>query len=206
MKKKRSGKHFEPQDRYFQEAKRRGFRSRAAFKLLEIEKKYSLFKKGDSVLDLGAAPGGWSQIALEAVGPQGHALGVDLQNITGLPYANYSFIKGDLRESLTIEKIRQKVSQVDVVLSDMSPKTTGIKFKDQLESAELSGQSLEIAQQFLKTGGHFVTKIFPGEKFASIKKEIKSLFQKVYEFTPEASRHTSKEVYLIAKGFKYTKK
>ncbi len=193
---------FDPNDRYTRAAQQKGLKSRAAFKLQELDQQFRLFRPGHAVLDLGAAPGGWLQVALAAVGPKGRVLGVDLQAIQGLSAPNLSFIEGDLLDPETLQQVQKTVGPVDIVLSDMAPSTTGIKFQDQLRSAELVRQALQLAYEALKPGGHFVAKIFPGEELAPLKQELKKRFGRVKEFIPTASRKSSSEIYLVAKGLK----
>ncbi len=199
-----SGK-FEPKDRYYHAAKAAGFKSRAAFKLQGIDAKYHLLKAGQTVVDLGAAPGGWSQVALNKVGKAGFVLAIDLQPITGLQKPNFEAIEADILEKSTITAIQARCPAADVVLTDMAPATTGIKFQDQARSAELVRQALVIARQLLKNGGHFVAKVFPSEDAAVIKKELKQSFTQVQEFTPEATRQTSNEVYFVALRYRGAK-
>ncbi len=197
-KKKKAG--FDPQDKFFLLAKSKGYKSRAAFKLLEITETCHLFRPKQRVLDLGAAPGGWSQVALKAVGKPGLVVGIDLQAVT-VEAPNYIFIEGDILEPATWAKLPEAERNFDVVLSDMAPSTTGIKFTDQSRSAELVEMAWQVAEQCLKPGGHFVAKLFPGETLGSIKKQLKRQFKQLKEMKPAATRKTSNELYLVALGY-----
>ena len=193
---------FTPKDRYFRKAKQEGLLSRAAFKLKQLDQKYQLLKAGQRVVDLGAAPGGWSQVALQAVGPTGQVLGVDLETRLRLEAPGFTYLQGDLEAEDTQARIRDSLpGPADVVLSDMAPSTSGIKFRDQLRSAALARQAWAVARAILKKGGHLVIKIFPGEELAPLKKELKGHFRRVQEYSPAATRKTSNELYLVALGF-----
>lgn len=192
-----------PQDRYFQQAKKAGYRSRAAFKLLEIDKKFHLFKQGAVIVDLGGAPGGWSQVALKAVGTSGFVVAVDLEVLKPFNAKNCVTLQADLTAPETVVRIQAELTHpTDIVLSDMAPKTSGVPFQDHVRSMELASCALNVANQLLRPGGSLVVKVFPGEDFATFKKRLKTQFDKVNEFSPEATRRSSKEIYLIAKGFK----
>ncbi len=201
--KKSKGGHYTPQDRYFQAAKRAGYRSRAAFKLIEIIEKYSIFRPGMTVLDLGAAPGGWSQVVLEQVGPKGKVIGVDLQANPLPPQSNYRFITGDLTDPAIKARLQEALDdqKVDLVLSDMAPPLSGIKARDQQAAQELAEIAWSLANHFLRSGGHLVLKAFPGEHLSPFKRQLKERFAQVHEKIPAASRSTSKETYLVARKY-----
>jgi 23S rRNA (uridine2552-2'-O)-methyltransferase len=199
--------HYQSQDSYFLKAKKEGFKSRAAFKLMEIHKKFQIFKKGQRVVDLGAAPGGWSQVALKQVGAQGKVIAVDLQKLD-LPQT-IDCIQGDINDALIQSQIIEITKgPVDIVLSDMAPATTGVKFRDHMRSVELARTALQFCcawatgrSPLLKAGGAFVVKIFPGEDLDIFKKEMKKSFKQFNQCVPSASRKTSNEVYLVGRGF-----
>lgn len=194
---------YERKDRFYKQAKAQGLPSRASFKIEEMVQKHRLVRPGDAVLDLGAAPGGWSVILSKAVGPQGLVLAIDLEPLVkGAP--NLRFFRGDIYGPEAAAWLDEQMQgrKVQAICSDMSPKLTGIFFKDAYLSYELSMKALEIAKQWLKTGGNFVTKIFPGEEFPQYLKNLRNHFQTVKVFEPEATRKTSREVYVLGLGWK----
>ena len=182
-------------DAFQRKARREGYRARSTYKLKDIQKRSKIFKNGDKVLDLGAAPGGWSQVALEFIGEEGKLVGVDLQHI--LPLAGAIFIQGDLRESDTREQLQELMPKADVVISDMSPNLSGNYSVDQARSVELSSLALEIASE--RKASAFVVKVFEGADFQEYRKAVIDEFGSVRTLSPEASRKQSSEVYLIAK-------
>ncbi|HEC94394.1 MAG TPA: RlmE family RNA methyltransferase [Thermoplasmatales archaeon] len=190
------------QEFYYKKAKKEGYRARSAFKLLQIQQKYGVLKKGDTVLDLGAAPGGWSQVAKEIVGETGNVIGIDLLPIK--PLKGVYFIQGDIMDAETKDMVKEVIrdSKVDAVISDMSPNISGNYSLDQARSVWLCEYALSYAEEFLKEKGNFVCKVFEGKDFLSLRKKIKDRFQRVENVIPKASRKTSSEVYLVALSFK----
>ncbi|MCC6013169.1 MAG: RlmE family RNA methyltransferase [Candidatus Verstraetearchaeota archaeon] len=190
-------------DSYYKEAKRRGLRSRAAFKLLEISRKFSIIKKGDIVLDLGAAPGGWLQIARMLTGENGKVIGVDISPIKPLPYSNVFIIRKDVRDPSLIDDIR-KISggEVDVILSDLAPKFSGFHHLDHFRQISLVKYTISIANSLLKKHGNMVIKIIMGSEVNKLIKEISNNFNYVKLYKPKASRKHSSEIYLICKEWK----
>lgn len=182
-------------DAFQRRARREGYRSRSVYKLMDIQKRSKIFRKDDTVLDLGAAPGGWSQIALEYIGEDGKLIGVDLQHI--LPLKGAQFLQGDIREPETRKELEKLVPKVDVVLSDMSPNLSGNYSVDQARSVELASFALEIASE--RKANSFVVKVFEGSDFQDFRKAVIDEFGSVRTLSPEASRKQSSEVYLIAK-------
>ena len=182
-------------DAFQKRARREGYRSRSVYKLMDIQKRSNIFRKDDTVLDLGAAPGGWSQIALEYIGEDGKLVGMDLQHI--LPLKGAQFFQGDIRESETRKELEKLVPKADVVLSDMSPNLSGNYSVDQARSVELSSLALEIASE--REANSFVVKVFEGSDFQDFRKAVINEFGSVRTLSPEASRKQSSEVYLIAK-------
>ena len=182
-------------DAFQRRARREGYRARSVYKLMDIQKRSKIFRKDDIVLDLGAAPGGWSQIALEYIGEDGKLVGVDLQHI--LPLKGAQFLQGDIRESETRKELEKLVPKADVVLSDMSPNLSGNYSVDQARSVELSSLALEIASE--RKAKSFVVKVFEGSDFQDFRKSVMDEFGSVRTLSPEASRKQSSEVYLIAK-------
>ena len=182
-------------DAFQRRARREGYRSRSVYKLMDIQKRSKIFRKDDTVLDLGAAPGGWSQIALEYIGEDGKLIGVDLQHI--LPLKGAQFLQGDIREPETRKELEKLVPKADVVLSDMSPNLSGNYSVDQARSVELALFALEIASE--RKANSFVVKVFEGSDFQDFRKVVIDEFGSVRTLSPEASRKQSSEVYLIAK-------
>ncbi|HDD60009.1 MAG: RlmE family RNA methyltransferase [Thermoplasmata archaeon] len=186
-------------DYYYRKAKEMGARSRAYFKLLQINRRYRVLRRGMRVLDLGAAPGGWSRAALELVGGEGFVVGVDLKRIE--PMEGAVFIRGDVRRESTLKKVEEVSKEFDVIISDMSPNISGIYTVDQARSAELALTALEVAERFLKVGGAMVVKLFEGEDTKEVLKEYRKRFSRVDLTSPKASRTSSSEIYIIARGF-----
>jgi 23S rRNA (uridine2552-2'-O)-methyltransferase len=189
---------YNPRDHYFKKAKEQNFAARSVFKLEEIDKKYRLFKPGQLVLDLGASPGSWSQYSSQKVGAEGRVLGVDLSPVT-VKLKNAVFIQADLRD-LHLEEIFNEhgfTPPFDLVLSDMAPKTTGIRSTDQARSMELCELALDVAKRFLKKDGHFVCKLFHSDDFTVLRDEIKKNFQRFEAVKPDSTRKISKEIFLI---------
>jgi len=186
-------------EHFYKEAKRVGYRARSAFKLEQIQSKFKIIKKGNTVIDLGAAPGGWSQVAKELVGNHGTVLGIDLSRIS--PIEGVTFLQGDLTEDSTIEKIKQIIGdkKVDTVLSDMSPNISGNYSVDQARSVYLCEHALKLAELLLRSDGNFVCKVFEGEDLPDFIKKTSKLFKTVKQFSPPASRKSSSEIYIIAR-------
>ncbi len=191
-------------EHYYKEAKKVGYRARSAFKLKQIQKKYNILKKGYTVIDLGAAPGGWSQVAFEIVGKQGRIIGIDLSPIK--PIDGITFFQGDLTEDSTITKITQTIGdrKADVVLSDMSPNISGNYSVDHARSIYLCEQSLKIVNKLLKTNGNFICKVFVGKDIQGLIDKVNEKFQTVKRHSPVASRKSSSEIYIIAKKHQKT--
>ncbi len=192
-------------DPFVKKAQAAGYRSRAAFKIIEIDEKFKIFKKGKIVVDLGAAPGGWSQIAVEKVGA-GNVIGIDLLPIDAI--AGVKFIQQDFLEEGAPQKILEllgentKRERCDIVLSDMAANTTGDASLDHLRIITLLEEALTLAVQILNKDGCFVGKLFQGGNSDDLVKILRMHFEKVKYFKPESSRKDSSEVYLVALGFK----
>ena len=189
----------EIQDHFFREAKRKGYRSRAAFKLIEIDDRKHLLSKGDLVLDCGAAPGSWLEVASPRVGHKGRVLGVDLKPIDerNLPQ-NVQVIEGDV---LTCDVPGKLGDLADVVLSDMAPSTTGTPSADHFHSARLCDDLLDRLPDWLQRGGHCVMKVFEGEAYPDLLKRSARMFEKSKGFKPKASRSSSVEIFMVCQGF-----
>ncbi|MGE5147150.1 MAG: RlmE family RNA methyltransferase [Candidatus Eiseniibacteriota bacterium] len=188
-------------DPYVAAAKREGYRSRAAFKLIEIDEKFHLLKRGARVVDLGAAPGGWTQIAVEKVGPGGKVVALDISEMDAMPGA--LVLHGDFTDPAVEARLAEALGgPADVVLSDMSPPTTGHGPTDHLRIVALTEAALDFAETALKPGGAFVAKVFQGGATGDLLARLKRLFQSVKHVKPPASRKESPELYVVATGFR----
>lgn len=194
-------------DPYIRQARTQGYRARSAFKLKQIQNRFHVIRKGDVAVDLGAAPGGWTQVLVELVGgPEGPGtvIGVDLRRIAPIPGAK--LLQGDLTHRETHERLAEELAkagrrEVDLVLSDMSPDMSGNYVTDQARSVHLCRMALRFAVAHLRPGGHFVCKVFEGQDFTDFRDEVRTHFRRVMQFHPPASRKQSSEVYLVAKAF-----
>jgi 23S rRNA (uridine2552-2'-O)-methyltransferase len=194
---------YNPRDSYFRKAKQEGYRSRAAYKLLELQQRFRIMKPEDSVVDLGAAPGGWLQVAAKLVGEKGRVLGVDLQPIAAFREKNIIVLRGDITSAETREKITALMGgRVDCVLSDLAPRLTGIRDTDTARCLELNRSALSIATALLKPGGTFLVKSFVNDELQALTSEIKKYFDSVQRTRPDATRQRSSEFYFFAKDFK----
>ncbi len=189
---------YNPKDHYFKKAKEQNFAARSVFKLEEIDEKLKIIHPRQLILDLGASPGSWSQYCSKKIGPQGRILGVDLTQID-LKLPNAQFIQADLRDMQLKETFEQYgfTEQFDVVLSDMAPKTTGIRLTDQVRSFELCEIAFNVSQKFLKKNGHFVCKLFHSDDFSLLKDLIKKDFHRFEAIKPDSTRKISKEIFLV---------
>ena len=186
-------------DVYVQRAKAQGYRSRAAYKLIEIAERDKLLKPGMTVVDLGAAPGGWSQVAAAKVGPRGRVIALDVLEMP--PLANVRFIQGDFHQPEAAEALKKELGgrPLDLVLSDMSPNISGIALSDQARAMHLAELALEFAARHLKPGGSLLVKVFQGSGFQEFLREMRRHFNHVVTRKPEASRGRSNELYLLGK-------
>lgn len=189
-------------DQYFQKAKDSGFRSRAAYKLLEIQERDKIFRPGMTVVDLGAAPGGWSQVAAKLVGPSGKILALDILPLDSIK--GVDIIQGDFQQTEVVAVLIGKLGEktVDLVISDMAPNLSGITNVDQARTLHLAEIALEFVERVLVKEGCFLIKVFQGSGTEKYIKTLKTLFKEVHVRKPKASRSESREVYLLAKGFK----
>jgi len=193
---------YQRKDTYYARAKASGYRSRAAFKLQELARKYQLIRRGDHVVDLGAWPGGWLQIAAELAGPRGCVVGVDLQPIDTLPAPTVATLLGDARDAAVQDALLDRCGgRVDVVLSDMAPKLSGIRDRDMARAAELTETGLAVAERLIAPGGRLLMKVFSGAESAALV-AARRLFSSAKLTKPEASRKESAELYLIGLGRK----
>ncbi len=188
-------------DHYFHRAKRESYRARAVYKLDEIQKKYKIIRPGSRVLDLGAAPGSWIQLAAGIVGPQGLIVGVDIKAIEG-GFPDYVVLyQGDIFEETFLETLIAAHGPFDLVLSDMAPSTSGIRSADSARSELLFERAVQVAARVLRPGGHFLGKIFQGSEFHALLLGVKRAFSRVKVVKPSASRKESKEIYILAMGY-----
>ena len=189
-------------DYYHRLAVEAGYRSRAAYKLLQMAQKYSFLKLGDVVLDLGASPGGWMQAARSLVGEEGYVLGVDLKEIKSFDEPNVKSIVADVEKLEPADILKIVPGRLNVVLSDMSPNLSGVWSLDHVRQLSLARMALRLAAQLLPPGGAFVVKVFQGEFFKAFMDEVRRRFQVVRTVKPRASRRESAEMYLVCLGFK----
>jgi 23S rRNA (uridine2552-2'-O)-methyltransferase len=189
-------------DHWVQEATRRGYRSRAAFKLLELAERDHLFRPGLAVVDLGAAPGSWTQVLRERLGPSARIVAVDVLPMDRI--AGVTHVEADFREDAGQAAVEEALSgrRVDLVLSDMAPNLSGVPSADQARSVHLGELALDFAAQWLRPGGDLVVKAFQGEGFPEFQRAVQARFLKVHARKPKASRDRSPEVYLVAKGLR----
>jgi 23S rRNA (uridine2552-2'-O)-methyltransferase len=188
------------QDPYFRRAKEEGYRARSAYKLLQIQERFHVLHRGDTVLDLGAAPGSWSQVATRLVGSDGLVIAVDLQPIE--PIEDVLTIQGDMTSADVQEELATAAGgPVDIVLSDAAPNVSGIRLRDHAFSIALVYSALDIAQRLLRPGGSFVAKVFEGEDFAQLLVDLRNRFQRVKPFYPDATRREGYEIFVVCQGF-----
>ncbi len=188
-------------DAYVKKSWQDGYRSRAAYKLLEINERDHILRPGMTVVDLGAAPGGWSQIAVKIVGDKGKVIATDILLME--PLAGVDFLQGDFREQEVFDKLLEMVKgrNVGLVISDMAPNITGMASVDQPRAMYLAELALDMARKVLAPGGDFLVKVFQGSGFDAFHKEIQPLFDKVLIRKPKASRPGSREVYVLARNY-----
>ncbi len=189
-------------DPYVKQAQKDGYRSRASYKLLEVQEKYKLIRPGMSVVDLGAAPGGWSQVTSRLIGGQGRLIASDILEMDSIP--DVTFIQGDFTEDEVLTRILEAVgnSQVDLVISDMAPNMSGTPEVDMPKAMFLCELALDLAERILKPGGNFVIKIFQGEGFDVYLKDARRKFDKIQMIKPDSSRGSSREQYMLAWGYR----
>jgi len=188
-------------DQFVKASQKDGYRSRASYKLIELNQKDRLFRPGMRVIDLGAAPGGWSQVAADEVGDKGTVIASDILPMDNI--AGVDFIEGDFTDDAVLQQIIDAMDgrRAELVISDMAPNMSGIAGVDQPKSMYLVELAIDLARQVLAPGGTFVTKVFHGEGFDEFMRDSRNSFNKVVTRKPEASRARSREVYLVAKGF-----
>lgn len=189
-------------DEYVKRAQKEGYRSRAAYKLAEIDARDHLFRAGLTVVDLGAAPGGWSQYAAQRVGPGGRVLAVDILPME--PLQGVELIQGDFTEAAVLNLVLERLQGrgVDLVISDMAPNISGVAASDQARSVYLAELALEFAAKTLRPGATLLVKTFQGEGFEALRRQMRERFEKLSARKPKASRAESREIYLLARGFR----
>ena len=189
-------------DPYVKLAQKEGYRARAAYKLMEIDDKDKLIKPGMTVVDLGSAPGSWSQVAVQRLKGQGKVIALDILDMQ--PIAGVTFIQGDFREESVLRLLEEKLNktQVDLVIADMAPNISGVKDVDQAGAAYLTELALDFSKEWLKPSGNFLVKVFIGAGFEEILQNMRQMFDKVVTRKPKASRDRSSEVYLLGLGRK----
>ena len=189
-------------DTYYKKAKQQGYRSRAAYKLLELHERFRIFKTGQLVVDLGAAPGGWIQVAAELVGPGGKVIGIDLQPIEPFHQKNIIVAQADVTAPETEQRIMEYLGRpADSVISDVAPKLTGIRDTDEARSLDLNHTALGVAMRLLRSGGSFLIKSFVSEELRNFSAELEQRFGSVQRTRPDASRKGSSEIYFFAKDY-----
>ena len=184
-------------DSFVKQAQKDGYRSRAAYKLIEIDEKYNLFKEKMTVVDMGSAPGSWSQVAIKRIGLKGNVIALDLLEMQ--PIKKVEFIQGDFRDNKTLIEIENKLNnlEVDLVISDMAPNISGIKVVDQSAAIYLNELALDFSCNWLKPNGHLLVKSFIGADFDSFVNSVKPLFKKVIRIKPSSSRDRSSEIFVL---------
>lgn len=194
---------YKRKDAFYAKAKKEGYRSRAAYKLLEFERMEKVVVPGDFVVDAGAAPGGWSQVLLRLVGKRGKVAAVDILPMNPIPGENFRFFHRDVTDgSLPAEIIAFLGRKADAIVSDAAPNTTGISFTDQARSANLVRAVLSLAKEALREGGTFLAKIYEGAETDDVVKELRGSFGEVRRIRPSATRKESFELYLLARNFR----
>lgn len=189
-------------DAFWRKAKHEGYRSRASYKIEELNRKFKLVRKGDSVVDVGAAPGGWMQVLSQIVGESGRVVGIDLQDIEPFDSEHVSFVKGDITDPEIQDRIRDIIGKADVVVSDISPRITGAWSTDQYNSYLLSREAFLFACKILKTKGNFLVKIFDSPEARELERDARTAFDYVKVSRPIASRKSSAEMYIVCRGFR----
>ena len=193
---------YNPRDRYYKKAKHEGYRSRAAYKLLELQQRYRLLRPGDKVVDLGAAPGGWLQVAAKIVGQKGKVIGIDVQEMRPFSDGQIVSVHGDISAGEIQSKIAELLGGLaDTVISDMAPKLSGIRDADIARAVELNRLALAVAVRLLRPGGSLLIKSFMSNELHQLTAELKKGFSDVQRTKPEATRQGSSEFYFVAKGF-----
>jgi len=193
---------YDRKDAYYRQARAAGYRARSACKLVELDRRFGLLRRGDYVIDLGCWPGGWLQVALEAVGPEGRVVGVDMAPVEPLTARNAVVLQADVRDPATTATVVRRLGRrADAVLSDLSPGLTGIRATDEARCADLTRATLGTLPTLLRPGGRFLTKVFMSAECAALVGEVRQRFATVHATRPVATRRGSAELYVIGLGF-----
>ncbi|MBI3544750.1 MAG: RlmE family RNA methyltransferase [Deltaproteobacteria bacterium] len=189
---------YNPKDFYFRKAKEQNFAARSVFKLEEIDDRFHVLKPGNKILDLGCAPGSWTQYASQKIGPKGFCIGIDLAKVN-LALTNARFEQGDAFDEPTVARLaaEHSIELFDIVMSDMAPKTSGIRVQDQQRSFELCSRALDVAKARLRKGGHFIVKFFMSDEFDGYLKTLRPLFEKTEIIRPKSTRKASYEIFIV---------
>jgi len=194
---------YQRKDAHYRRARAEGYRARSVYKLAELDRRYRILRRGDAVVDLGAWPGGWLQLALERVGPEGSVVGVDVAAIEKLPAPNVELMRVDVREPDTASIILERLGRrADVLLSDLAPKLTGIRATDEARSEELNETTLALLPRLLAPAGRLVMKTFMSAGFEATVRGTRALFADVTTTRPDATRRGSSELYVVGLGFR----
>jgi 23S rRNA (uridine2552-2'-O)-methyltransferase len=188
-------------DAFYRKAKAEGYKSRASYKIIELNKKYGLYNPNTRLLDAGCAPGGWSQVVLETIKKQ-PVVGVDLIQVEGMGHPNFHFVLGDLTSNETLMQVLEICPEFDTVLSDAAPNTSGTRLLDHVNSCELVGIIFDFTKKVLRKNGNFCFKLFDGEDTRELLQEVRKHFTMTKVIRPEATRKNSFEIYVVCKGFK----
>jgi 23S rRNA (uridine2552-2'-O)-methyltransferase len=193
---------YNPRDRFYKKAKLEGYRSRAAYKLIELQQRFRFLRPGDNVVDLGAAPGGWLQVAAKAVAPNGKVIGVDLQAIKPFTEPNIILLEGDVTSAVIQAEVKELIGgPANSVISDLAPKLSGIRDADMARCLELNRVALQVAIELLRPGGSLLIKSFISQDLQIFTRELQQYFSSVQRTKPEATRQGSSEFYFYAKEF-----
>lgn len=194
---------YQRKDAHYRRARAEGYRARSVYKLAELDRRYRILRRGDAVVDLGAWPGGWLQLAVERVGPEGTVVGVDLAAIEKLPAPNVALVRADVRDPGTVDVVTEHLGRrADVVLSDLAPKLTGIRATDEARSEELNETTLALLPRLLAPAGRLVMKTFMSAGFEAALRGTRALFTEVKTTRPDATRRGSSELYVVGLGFR----
>lgn len=194
---------YQRKDAFYRRAKATGYRSRAAFKLVQLAQRQRLFRPGDRVVDLGAWPGGWLQVAAQQVGPTGTVVGIDLQPLAAFPERNVTTIVGDITDPMVQQMVAERCgAKADVLLSDLAPKLSGVRSRDEAQAQALAECVLDVAHRLLRPGGTLVIKLFTSTALEAYVQRLRDQFRTVRLTRPEATRKASAEIYAIATDFR----
>ena len=192
---------FKRQDHYYKQAKREGYRSRSAYKLKQIQKKFKVIRRGHYVLDLGAAPGGWTQVAFEYIGNKGKIIAIDKNPIRGFDKENIVILQMDIQSPALERYLKESGESINIVISDLAGNTSGNWTLDSDRQIFLANLAFKTARQYLIKGGNFVTKVFRGAELKNFEKKLKTKFESVKHWRPPATRKQSAEEYIICKNY-----